>query len=80
MEGEDGGAVFECGEDSDDEGERADAAAGQGDVDGVEMAQPAREDKKGPVENEDELKALRNNCKHSVHVAACIMCKDQMQV
>ena len=49
MEAEDAGAVFDGGEDSDDEGGRANAAAGQGDVDGVEMAQPAPEDKKGPV-------------------------------
>ena len=34
MEGEDGGAVFEGGEDSDDEAARADAAAGEGDVEG----------------------------------------------
>ena len=38
-----------------------------------------RQRKKSLCKNQDDLNALFATCKNSVHVAACIMCRDQMQ-
>ena len=77
---DDGAGGFAGGNDSDDDGDRADAQQAEADVVGVEAAVPAADAEKAPVKNQEDLKSLRTKCKKSVHVAACIMCRDQMQI
>ena len=49
-------------------------------VQGAEAQNVQADDKKEGVKAGTDLKALRKVCKNSAHVAACIMCKDLLQM
>ena len=62
VEGEDGGGIIRGGDDDRDEQERADAAAGDEDVDAAENAQPQPGNAKRAIKENDDMKALRRKC------------------
>ena len=79
MEGEDGGLIFNGGEDEDEEENKVEAAAVNEYVEGADHANIQPDEKKQSIKENNDLKALRRKCKNSVHVAASIYCKDMMQ-
>ena len=65
--------------DSEDNNERDQQQQASAAVSAAEQQQLQADEKKEAVKKGSDLQALRKSCKNSLHVAACIMCKDGIQ-